>query len=332
MLENMRRLELKKPSPWWGVWETPKLSANGVRYVSPHGGQEVNSLPVEFAFREFLELNPLDEEKLSEHEGRIASETIDENALVAFMNKWGALWHPYRFSSAFHTYYNDAAEIEREVEKAETAGAIYKDSETRQRLGRALHEQHVHAVIKASDGILLSCDPDDPMNAKDAEPCHGLLSLEEACLAALDMQMCIQAILAFDTYEINGDPTPALELINEGATRETYLVSTEGRFMDETGYPRDSWQPGCTPARTCLTNEICNQVLAVIGSDTEWKQCECEGCGRWFKEKRGGAKTSNKKGSREPIYCSKQCNDRAAKRKQREREKAARQADAGSGA
>lgn len=95
-------------------------------------------------------------------------------------------------------------------------------------------------------------------------------------------------------------------VVNE-CTKPPELLSVDGFTVSTTGY---------LPS---LTNAICAQIIEHEQDPAPWRLCACEGCGRWFKRRRGNARYQQ--GDVDSRYCSAKCNNRQRQRNKRKRER-----------
>lgn len=257
-MEIRQQRYIGEMTPTWVNGSGEFLEGSGGRlYMAEASAPSLlmDSLPLEFAFRELLELDP-----------------ADDAELVAFMGRWGLLYHPERFA--------------------------------------------VFAGMEASEAIAET----------DSLGMHSAVSLAEARLAALDLQNAARAVRDYQSMQGNDDPSSALRLINNGATRETQvclrtvdLIEVNGKLCEVDGLSGYAYGMGFG-SHTTLTNMICNQVLDVLADAFEWRECDNENCGRLHKSIRhraSGRPKTNKRPNEQPHFCSDACKDAVKKRQQR---------------
>lgn len=314
----------EKPTWYAAPLEIVEDESLGKILVEKKGGESalLDELPVEFAFREFLELD-----------------ARDENALVAFMGEWGLLLHPARYSPSAYAFYKDEGAIKErfddELALAEGRGkkwllesmleslpselaksiidpALIEKAEAEAEAG-AVNER---LLDKANATYQTNLELCAAFKGSDrARLCNALaLSLAEATRAAHDLQQALYSIIRLDSghtfygYQAGSDTfdlsewdafdrkewsiLDSLRTVNQGRFSPELLFRTEAGCRNAVGQASAhlDFIAGDTPAFS-LVNAICNQVIEVMNPSYpedknepyQWRMCKNKKCGRLFK-------------------------------------------------
>lgn len=103
------------------------------------------------------------------------------------------------------------------------------------------------------------------------------------------------------------DAATVCRTVNECASRGAYMATRNGAAH------------ASAVSMPSLTNAICAQIIEHEQDPSPWRLCACEGCGRWFKRRRGNARYQQ--GDVDSRYCSAKCNNRQRQRNKRKRER-----------
>lgn len=135
--------------------------------------------------------------------------------------------------------------------------------------------------------------------------CWEIVTFEEVKLSIDDLQSAIREMFRCIRGEV--EDWGLANVINSGATNPVVVHSGLLTFPDYS-----------------LTNAICNQVIETISDETEWKICNCEGCGRIFKhhQPEDGFSAKTGKNPSRSLYCCRKCQNRQGQRNRRAAAKA----------
>jgi hypothetical protein len=213
-------------------------------------------------------------------------DTTDDKSLTSFIEKWGFPFSAYRF-------WPDVGPIKipgrEKYDLFENVGIRATDLLWRLTEWSAETSQHTDFFIGVSKSEAIST-----LTAMQ----DGVRSLFKMLDDSASRQAANNEI---PPYPYDSD----LSYFNYGASNK-YSIA----MLDEEGF--FEYEHAINASDKGLTSAICNQVIEAIHNEREWVQCKAEGCGRWFKSKRG---TSAPRSNSE--YCSVRCANKQVKRNQR---------------
>lgn len=147
---------------------------------------------------------------------------------------------------------------------------------------------------------------DDLRAALRLDECASVMEVYEAvkCLALVSASYV--NMHGLDANGLEGFDPLAVAVVNE-CVRPPVLLAVDGMTLATAGH------------MPSLTNAVCNQIVEHEQDPAPWRLCACEGCGRWFKRRRGNARY--RLGDVDSRYCCARCNSRQEKRNQRKRKR-----------
>jgi hypothetical protein len=238
---------------------------------------QISELPINFFSTELLEVD-----------------VANEKSLVSFMEKWGLPFSAYRFfpdpdDSPFENHGRKAHDISARISIRNTS-LLQKHGEER------------YKETSRYTDLFIGISKSEAITTLETMQ-NGVKGLFKALDGSAD---CREhgTEKPFCRYNSDGEHL-FLDYFNYGASNK-YSIA----LLDEDGLFDSAC--GIEPSDRGLTSAICNQIIETIHDKRGWVRCKAEGCGRWFKSKRG---TSAPRSNSE--YCSVKCANRQIKRNQR---------------
>ncbi len=297
---EVERVEIKPidicPNEKYGVGVPLKEDATiyGVRAKTVGGAvfadmMSADDLPTEFFNHQLLEYDPQDQDSLIQFINDWGMPFSPQRNAKFCLKDWGIIWQLTETGIA-ETWNLEEALTETDLD---TDGILMKMIEN----GELTQENALDKIME--------------VNSKACFDTIGnVISLMEASVTLYVLQETVRILTQVERSGswAADDIDRVLGVLNAGSRNEKIALPATYWYYSEMSNLNTELS-----SRGNLTPAICNQILACIADEAEWRECACEGCGKLFKRKQSSSSNPDS----DSIYCCDKCMERQKKRNQR---------------